>query len=55
MGAVCYKPKQSSSIRKEDILRALNDRQLRDQITEPECISGPTHTGAGKQSKNSTD
>ena len=35
MGAVCYKPKPMS-LTKEDILRALNDKHLKESITEPD-------------------
>lgn len=35
MGAVCYKPKPST-ISKEDILRALSDKHLKETITEPD-------------------
>ena len=37
MGAVCYKPKPST-ISKDDVLRALNDKHLKDVITEPADI-----------------
>lgn len=33
--AVCYKAKPSS-ISKDDVLRALNDKHLRETITEPD-------------------
>jgi hypothetical protein len=35
MGAVCYKPKKAT-LSKEDILRVLNDKHLRESITEPD-------------------
>lgn len=34
MGAVCYKPKRSN-VSKDDVLRALTDRHVRETITEP--------------------
>jgi hypothetical protein len=34
MGAVCYKPKKTT-LNKSDILRALNDKYMRESITEP--------------------
>ena len=33
MGAVCYKPKPST-ISKEDVLKVLNDKFIRESITE---------------------
>lgn len=35
MGAVCYKPKKAT-LSKDDILRVLSDKHLRQSITEPE-------------------
>lgn len=35
MGAVCYKPKKAA-ISKQDILRALNDKHIKESITEPD-------------------
>ena len=35
MGAVCYKPKPAT-ITQADILRALNDKHLKESITEPD-------------------
>jgi hypothetical protein len=35
MGAVCYKPKKAT-LSKDDILRALNDKHLKESITEPD-------------------
>ena len=35
MGAVCYKPKRTT-ISREDVLRALNDKHLKETITEPD-------------------
>lgn len=34
MGAVCYKPKEMK-INKEDILKVLQEKSLKDTITEP--------------------
>jgi methyl coenzyme M reductase beta subunit len=35
MGAVCYKPKPTT-ISKEDVLRALNDKHIKESITDPD-------------------
>ena len=35
MGAVCYKPKPAT-ISKDEILRALTDKHLKESITEPD-------------------
>jgi len=35
MGAVCYKAKRAI-ISKEDILRAINDKHIKETITEPD-------------------
>jgi hypothetical protein len=37
MGAVCYKPKPTT-ISKDDVLRALNDKHLKETITDPDGI-----------------
>ena len=43
MGAVCYKPKPAT-ITKEDVLRALNDKLVKDSIT-PYFKSQTIHSG----------
>ena len=35
MGAVCYKPKKAT-LSKEDVLKALNAKHLKESITEPD-------------------
>ncbi len=35
MGAVCYKPRPTT-ISKDDVLRALNDKHIKESITEPD-------------------
>lgn len=37
MGAVCYKPKPTT-ITQADILKALNDKHLKECITEPDGV-----------------
>ena len=37
MGAVCYKPK-SSTISKDEVLRALSDKHMKELITEPDGL-----------------
>ena len=37
MGAVCYKPKPTT-ISKQEVLRALNDKHLKLSITEPDLV-----------------
>jgi hypothetical protein len=37
MGAVCYKAKPTN-ISKDDVLRALNDKYLKETITEPDGL-----------------
>jgi hypothetical protein len=37
MGAVCYKPKKTN-INKDDILRVLNDKRLKESITDPDYV-----------------
>ena len=38
MGAVCYKPKKMT-INKDDILRVLSDKHLKESITDPDYVS----------------
>ncbi len=37
MGAICYKPKPSR-ICHDDLLKVLNDKHVKDTITEPDAI-----------------
>jgi hypothetical protein len=36
MGAVCYKPKKAT-LSRDDILRAISDKHIRESITEPDA------------------